>query len=282
QTGAVRATFSADVHEGALVIVPELKGMNFAGRILWDERYTFDGDLILDHFQVPVTQLGAELPLTDFETVLTGGIRVEGAMRGPAEFDAYGNLVKVTVRLGRVTLESQVPAFFRWEAPRMEITPLRLTGSGTDLTLKGVAEPLQGTYHFSAEGTVGLAALASFYPGLIASGFSVVSVEFDATPEGTHLQGFASVHTGKLQGGGLPLPITSLEGRLVLDAPGNFHLEGVHFLAGGGAMSVEGTGKLRGIQVAAVNLDLQGSNVQIAYPDGFRGRYDMELAFVQD
>lgn len=282
QTGAVRATFSADAHEGALVVVPELKGMNFAGRILWDERYTFDGDLILDHFQVPVTQLGAELPLTDFETVLTGGIRVEGAMRGPAEFDAYGNLVKVTVRLGRVTLESQVPAFFRWEAPRMEITPLRLTGSGTDLTLKGVAEPLQGTYHFSAEGTVGLAALASFYPGLIASGFSIVSVEFDATPEGTHLQGFASVHAGKLQGGGLPLPITSLEGRLVLDAPGNFHLEGVHFLAGGGAMSVEGTGKLRGIQVAAVNLDLQGSNVQIAYPDGFRGRYDMELAFVQD
>ncbi|MCI0566634.1 MAG: translocation/assembly module TamB domain-containing protein, partial [Acidobacteria bacterium] len=282
ETGAVKATFSADRNEGALVVVPELKGMNFAGRILWDERYTFDGDLILEKFQVPVTRLGAELPVTDFDTVLTGGIRVEGALRGPAQFDAYGNLVKVTVRLGQVTLESQVPAFFRWEAPRMEITPLRLTGAGTDLTLKGVAEPLQGTYHFSAEGTVGLAALASFYPGLIASGVCGVSVEFDATPEGNHLQGWASVHGGRLQGAGLPLPITSLEGRVVLDAPGDFHLEGGHFIAGGGAMGVEGKGKLRGIQIAALNLQVQGSNVQIAYPDGFRGRYDMDLALVLD
>ncbi|MCI0409643.1 MAG: translocation/assembly module TamB, partial [Acidobacteria bacterium] len=282
ETGAVKATFSADRNEGALVVVPELKGMNFAGRILWDERYTFDGDLILEKFQVPVTRLGAELPVTDFDTVLTGGIRVEGALRGPAQFDAYGNLVKVTVRLGQVTLESQVPAFFRWEAPRMEITPLRLTGAGTDLTLKGVAEPLQGTYHFSAEGTVGLAALASFYPGLIASGVCGVSVEFDATPEGNHLQGWANVHGGRLQGAGLPLPITSLEGRVVLDAPGDFHLEGVHFIAGGGAMGVEGKGKLRGIQIAALNLQVQGSNVQITYPEGFRGRFDMDLALVLD
>jgi outer membrane protein assembly complex protein YaeT len=282
ETGAVKATFSADRTEGALVVVPEFKGMNFAGRILWDERYSFDGDLILEQFQVPVTRLGAELPVTDFDTVLTGGIRVEGALRGPAEFDAYGNLVKVTVRLGQVTLESQVPAFFRWEAPRMEITPLRLAGSGTDLTLKGVADPFQGTYHFSADGTVGLATLASFYPGLIAGGFGIVSVAFDATPEGNHLQGWASVHDGRLQGAGLPLPITSLQGRVVLDAPGDFHLEGVQFIAGGGAMSVEGKGKLKGIQIAALNLQMQGSNVQIAYPEGFRGRYDMDLGLALD
>ena len=282
ETGAVRATFSADKTEGALVVVPEYKGMNFAGRILWDERYSFDGDLILDQFQVPVTRLGAELPVTDFDAVLTGGIRVEGALRGPAEFDAYGNLVKVTVRLGQVTLESQVPAFFRWEAPRLEITPLHLTGSGTDLTLKAVAEPEQGTYHFSAEGTVGLATLASFYPGLIAGGVGVVSLEFDATPEGNHLQGWASVHQGRLQGAGLPLPITSLEGRIVLDAPGDFHLEGVQFIAGGGSVGVEGKGTLHGVQVAAVKLYIHGSNVQIAYPEGFRGRYDMDLTLVED
>src|SRR5262249_16014867 len=147
----------------------------------------------LDNFQIPVTNLGALIPVTDFDAALAGGIRVEGTLRGPARFEAYGNLVKVTMRVGQVTLESQDPRFFRCSAPRLEVTPVRLAGPGTDLTLKGVVETEQGTYHFSSEGTVALASLASFYPGLIASGVGLVSVDFDATPQGNHFQGWASV-----------------------------------------------------------------------------------------
>src|SRR4029450_7502153 len=109
-------------------VVPEMKGMNFAGRILWDERYSFDGDLILEQFQAPVTSLGAELPITDLDLTLTGGILIEGAIPRPARFEAFGNLVKVNLRLGQVNLESQVPAFFRWDARRLELTKLHLVG----------------------------------------------------------------------------------------------------------------------------------------------------------
>jgi len=282
ETGAIKAKFSADRTEGSLVVVPEMKGMNFAGRILWDERSSFDGDLILEQFQVPITSWGAALPVTDVDLTLTGGIRVEGALRGPARFAAYGNLVHVALRLGQLTLENQVPAFFRWEGSRLELTKLRLTGTGTDLTLQGVGEPELGHYHFSTDGSVSLAALASFYPGLIAGGAGDISIKLDSTAEGTHLEGSASVHGGRLQGGGLPLPIVSLEGKVVLDAPGDFHLEGVRFIAGGGLVNVEGKGNLHGIQIASMDLALKGSYVQIAYPDGFRGRYDLDLALAQN
>ncbi|HEV8377023.1 MAG TPA: outer membrane protein assembly factor BamA, partial [Candidatus Polarisedimenticolia bacterium] len=47
-------------------------------------------------------------------------------------------------------------------------------------------------------------------------------------------------------------------------------------------MNVDGTGRLRGTQIAALNLSLKGTDVQLAYPEGFRGRYDMDLALIQD
>jgi outer membrane protein assembly complex protein YaeT len=278
QTGAIQARFSADPAMGALTVVPEMKGMNFAGRILWDERMTFDGDLLLQDFVLPLTQLGQEILVSDSDLTLSGGVRVEGALRHPARFEAFGNLVKIRARFGSILLDSQVPAFFRWTPPRLELTPVRLVGSGSDLKLVGVAEPGSGTYHFSVDGKVALAALASFFPGLQAGGEATVSAAFDGTPEQYQLSGWTSVSGGRLRGAGLPLAISNLNGKLVLDPSNLFHLEEVRFLAGGGSVALEGGGKLRGIVLDSMQLTLQGRDVKLEYPEGFRGRYDMGLA----
>ena len=277
-TGAIQARFSADPAMGALTIVPEMRGMSFAGRILWDRRMTFDGDLLLQDFVFPLTRLGEEIPVSDSDLTLSGGVRVEGALRHPARFDAYGNLMKIRARFGSIILDSQVPTFFRWDSPRLELTPVRLVGSGSDLKLVGLAEPELGTYHFSVEGKVALAALASLFPGLQAGGEGAVSASFDMTPEANRLSGWASVSGGRLRGAGLPLAISELQGKVVLDPSNLFHLEAVRFLAGGGDVTLEGGGKLRGIVVDSMQLTLKGRDVKLEYPEGFRGRYDMGLA----
>ncbi|HEU5180048.1 MAG TPA: outer membrane protein assembly factor BamA [Candidatus Polarisedimenticolia bacterium] len=278
ETGAVEARFTADPAMGALTVVPEVKGMNFTGRILWDKRMSFDGDLLLEDFVLPLTHLGEEVLVSDSDLTLSGGVRVEGFLKGPARFDASGNLVKIRARFGSILLDSQVPTFFRWSSPRLELTPVRLAGSGSDIKLVGVAEPELGTYHFSADGTVALAALASFFPGLQAGGDGTIQASFDMTPEASLLTGWASVSGGKLRGAGLPLAITELDGKVVLDQHNLFHLEDVRFLAGGGTVELEGGGKLRGIVLDSMQLTLKGRDVKLEYPDGFRGRYDMQLA----
>ncbi len=278
ETGAIEARFTADPSMGALTVIPEVKGMNFTGRVLWDKRMSFDGDLLLEDFVLPLTRLGQEILVSDSDLTLSGGVRVEGFLKGPPRFDASGNLVKIRARFGSIILDSQVPTFFRWESPRLELTPVRLVGSGSDIKLVGVAEPELGTYHFSVDGKVALAALASFFPGLQAGGDGAIQASFDMTPEASLLSGWASVKGGKLRGAGLPLAITELDGKVVLDQHNLFHLEDVRFLAGGGNVGLEGGGKLRGIVLDSMQLTLKGRDVKLEYPEGFRGRYDLGLA----
>ena len=177
---------------------------------------------------------------------------------------------------------SQTPATFRWRRPRLEMTPFHLTGAGTDVVLSGHLEPEAGTYQFTAEGEVSLATLAPLWPGITAGGTGAFRFSRVGSETESRMEGWASVSGGRLQGGGLPLPVSSLEGRLVLDPPSGFHLEGVSLVAGGGKMTLEGKGTLDGARVKGMDIALRGSDVLVLAPTGFRGRYDLDLRLTQD
>src|SRR5262249_28518429 len=155
----------------------------------------------------------------------------------------------------------------------LEMTPLRLVGDGTDVTLAGEYEMESGAYRFTAQGTAPLGVAAAFWPGLFASGTGDFSLSLHGTQDRSEWEGWAALRNGRLQGGGLPLPISSLAGRVVLDPSGRFTLDGVSFVAGGGTVTLTGGGRLEGFRPEGLEIGVSGSDVAIQAPQGFRGRY---------
>jgi len=277
EVGSVSAHFTADKRGGSIQLHPAGKGIALSGKMSWAGDLPFEAEASLEDFEVPVSSLGGEFRTADAGLVLSGGAQVRGAVRDRSRLDISGNLTRITLRLGQDRLAAQTPAYFRWRPPRLEVTPVRLDGSGAEITLSGNLEPLAGDYQFTAEGSVSLPFLAPLWPGVVAGGTGAFSLSITGTPEQTRVEGWASLLDARLQGGGLPFPVSELTGRLVLDPPGGFHLEGVTLTAGGGSMALEGKGALRGIRPADLDLAIQGSGVEIRYPPGFRGRYDLDL-----
>jgi outer membrane protein assembly complex protein YaeT len=280
--GAIAARFNADRRGGEIQICPEEKGIALAGKVDWSGSLPFQADLELEAFEVNAASLGSGLAGVDASAVLTGSAHASGMLRDASKLDASGTLQKASLRLGQEELATEGPVTFRWRPPRLELTPFHLAGAGTSLDISGQLDPEGGTYRLAVEGETALSNLAAFWPGVVAGGTGAFSVSLNGSPAGTHLEGWASVLGGRLQGGGLPFPVSSVQGRLVMDPPGGFHLEGVTALVGGGDVRLEGKGSLEGVSLKSLAIDLHGNNVLILAPEGFRGRYDMELKLTQD
>ncbi len=279
--GAISAHLTMDREGGAIQLLPEEKGVTLSGRVEWEQDLPFQAEVDLDDFELAASSLGGDLGAADAGLVLSGGIRVTGVLRDASRLDISGNLVKAVLRLGQEELVSQTPAYFRWRPPHLEVTPVQLEGPGTKVALSGRFDPAGGTYTFKAEGNVALSLLAPLRPDATLGGTGAFSLTVSGTPERAATEGWASVQNGRIQGIGLPIPLTSLRGRLVLEPPGRFRLEGVEFLAGGGHATLEGGGSLVGLRPSSLDLGIEGKDVQIAFPDGFRGRYDLALQLVR-
>ena len=280
--GAISARFNADRWGGDLRICPEEKGIALTGRVEWERNLPFEADLDLEDFEVAASSVGGGLSGVDAGAVLSGSLHARGAFRDVSRLEVTGTLQRIALRLGREQIVSQTPTMFRWRRPRLEMTPLHLIGAGTDVALSGHLEPEAGAYLFTAEGEVALATLAPLWPGVTAGGTGAFRFSRVGSEAESRMEGWAGVSGGRLQGGGLPLPVSSLEGRLVLDPPAGFHLEGVSLVAGGGKMTLEGKGTLDGARVTGMDIALIGSDVLALAPKGFRGRYDLDLRLTQD
>lgn len=177
--------------------------------------------------------------------------------------DLAARLDAVTLRAGGWSLASAAPTLATLRHGEVRLSSTRLTGEGTDVTLDGVYD-LRGRRAGAGRlsGRFDAGVLSLVLPEVEARG--PVDVEIHAAAGEAGL-----VYGGRLRAGsvwinhpGSPSPVEHLKLSAEVAPDGTLRVEGIAFSFAGGEVEGEGTGRMQGIDVARLKLDLRGRNMR--------------------
>ncbi len=264
-------------------------GIDSDGLEVWiagaeDEAWQLQGRVGLEPSlpaRLRVSLQGLSLQLLEGEhgparVVLTGEVDVSGPLRDPAALGARAEFSTAALIAGRRTLKASRPFAARLADGEVVIGPLVLAGRGRELELTLAYQAETGAVDGKARGAIDLGLLAAFAPAVRVSGTAEVSLGLGGTLERMTLDGAVRAQGGRLSLRDFP---QTLE-QVTLDlgfAGDRFELRSFSALFGGGAVEARGSGAHDNGVPRDYVFEVTGSEVRVAYPEGFRGVYDARL-----
>ncbi|HJQ98113.1 MAG TPA: translocation/assembly module TamB domain-containing protein, partial [Candidatus Polarisedimenticolaceae bacterium] len=220
---------------------------------------------------------GGASPLGDaVDLRLKGQVAVEGELTDPKHLLVTGAFDEVIARVGSRQLAAEEPFPVRLEAEHFTLGPSRFSGDGASLELAAEGDLEGGSLSGHVKGDLDLGIVSSFWSELRGSGPITVDATVAGSVERPVLGGRVSLQRGQLRMIGYRATLEQIDAEAVLEGD-TITVTRLHAFQGGGEVSGSGKVVLDGLVPARWSATVQGANVAIVFPEGFKGVYEGHL-----
>ena len=178
-----------------------------------------------------------------------------------------------------IPLEQTRPARFTLADGRIRAATAEFSSGANRLFLAGgvtLGDPRGPRFDVAADATLDLRVISAFLPEIASAGTADISVSLGGPVSAPDIGGQVVIKDGQLR---IPEPrvaITNVDGTVLLTG-GELHVDRMSGLANGGDVSLSGTARLEGFELASARFLAKGSGIALAYPSGLRTESDGEV-----
>jgi outer membrane protein insertion porin family len=207
---------------------------------------------------------------------LTGEATLDGPLGDAERIRLHGRVDRAEFHTGAERFETAGPVDVDRIGGRFVLSPIRVVGPGTEVTIRSGYDSTADRLEATVDGRVGLGLLAAGWPEMRADGDVSVSLEARGPLAAPEVRGTLKCGAGRVRWLGFPQSVeqlsfgVELDGReaVLTEAKGRF---------GNGEIRLEGRATLSGLGLESYRLRVNGANVRVMYPAGFRGVYEGEV-----
>lgn len=192
---------------------------------------------------------------------VSGTAQFAGNLKEPSQSSAKVRLDGLRLSRGDFEAANRGPIAFSWEAGRLQLSSLRLSGPNTELAAEGSWGP--STTELSAHGRLDVRLLESFLPELEQTGGRVeLSVAATGPVRSPSLVGSADLKDVRLSLKGAPVSVRSLSGRVEF-SEARVLIEDALGVLNDGKLRLRGDVRLAGTSIERVEMGFDFGDVSV-------------------
>jgi translocation and assembly module TamB len=196
-----------------------------------------------------------------------GDISVNGTLNQPQSIIVDASLSRLAMNYANVRLENTGPVHFRSTKDSLEIDPVTLRGTDTNLQIAGsVLFAGRRTVGLRLNGALDLRLLTGFMPDVDARGPAQINASFEGTLDRPRITGRVHIENASARAKDFPTGLSAVNGDLVFDATRLF-FENVSAESGGGTLHLSGSVNYAE-RPLRYDVSLRTDRVRIRYPEG--------------
>jgi translocation and assembly module TamB len=196
-----------------------------------------------------------------------GDIALNGSLRHPESIVVDANFSRLAMNYANVRLENVGAVHFRSTKETLEIEPVTLRGTDTNLQIAGSVQFAgKKTVGLRLNGGLDLRLLSGFVPDLDARGPAQVNASFEGTLERPRITGRVHIENASARVTDFPSGLSAVRGDLVFDAT-RLYFENVSAESGGGTLHLSGSANYAESPLR-YDVSVRTDRVRIRYPEG--------------
>jgi translocation and assembly module TamB len=196
-----------------------------------------------------------------------GDISINGSLKQPQSIIVDANLSRLAMNYANVRLENNGPVHFRSMKDSLEIDPVTLRGTDTNLQIAGSVQFAgRGSVGLRLNGALDLRLITGFVPSLDARGPAQINASFEGTLDRPRITGRVHIEKASARAAEFPTGLSGIVGDVVFDAT-RLYFEDISAESGGGTLHLSG-----GVNYAEsplrYDVSVRTDRVRIRYPLG--------------
>ncbi|PYS50647.1 MAG: hypothetical protein DMG13_20580 [Acidobacteria bacterium] len=215
--------------------------------------------------------------LSEGTIVATGTADLSGSLTDRTRFRGMGQIQSFEAVIQGQNLRPTKPFNFEFDADRLTVTGVTLTGQATQVNLSGtIGLNARAPLNFNVSGRVDLALVSAAYPEWFSNGSMNVEGRVAGTVQNPDLRGVAHLADATVGRRGFFTSLSKVNGDLFFDQD-RITLNNIEGVMGGGTIRAQGAAVLRQQAIQDLNVRIEGTGVRIRYPEGLRTVADASL-----
>lgn len=209
--------------------------------------------------------------------IATGNATLSGLLTDRSKLRGQGRIESAEARIQDQTLRTTRAFTFDFNADRLNLTGVNLTGQATQVSLAGaIGLTERAPLNLDVSGKVDLALLSTAYPGWFSSGAINVDGRIGGTVKTPDLRGVAHLANASLGRRGFFTSLSNVNGDFFFDVD-RVTLNNITGRMGGGTVQAQGTALLKDGSIDAMNVRFDANDLRFRYPEGLRTVLDGTL-----
>jgi hypothetical protein len=216
--------------------------------------------------------------LSPFTTaVVSGTVFVRGELADIDHLLVDATVDKLDARLFDYALHNARPIRIALDRHSVDIKDMRLEGQQTQLDVTGRANLHDETVTLKASGDANLAVLQGFVSNIKSSGTANLSATLEGPLRDPAAIGKLAIENGRIRHFALPHALEEINGALQFDSRG-VTLDGLTGKLARGDVAFSGRIDKEGYLPGRFNVTMNGTDMQLRFPEGMRSLVDASLA----
>jgi translocation and assembly module TamB len=196
-----------------------------------------------------------------------GDISVNGSLTQPQSIIVDANLSRLAMNYENVRLENTGPVHFRSTKDSLEIDPVTLRGTDTNLQISGSVQFAgRRTVGLRLNGALDLRLISGFVPNLEARGPAQINASFEGTLDRPRITGRVHIENASARAADFPTGLSAIQGDVVFDAT-RLYFENISAESGGGTLYLSGSVNYAESPLR-YDVSVRTDRVRIRYPVG--------------
>jgi translocation and assembly module TamB len=196
-----------------------------------------------------------------------GDISVNGSLKQPQSIIVDANLSRLAMNYANVRLENTGPVQFRSTKDSLEIDPVTLRGTDTNLQIAGSVQFAgRRTVGLRLNGALDLRLISGFVPNLDARGPAQINASFEGTLDRPRITGRVHIENASARAADFPTGLSAIMGDVVFDAT-RLYFENMSAESGGGTLHLSGSVNYAESPLR-YDVSVHTDRVRIRYPLG--------------
>jgi translocation and assembly module TamB len=196
-----------------------------------------------------------------------GDISVNGSLKQPQSIIVDANLSRLAMNYANVHLENTGPVHFRSTKDSLEIDPVTLRGTDTNLQIAGSVQFAgRRAVALRLNGALDLRLISGFVPNLDARGPAQINASFEGTLDRPRITGRVHIENASARAADFPTGLSAIMGDVVFDAT-RLYFENMSAESGGGTLHLSGSVNYAESPLR-YDVSVRTDRVRIRYPLG--------------
>ena len=196
-----------------------------------------------------------------------GDISLNGSLKQPQSIIVDANLSRLTMNYANVRLENTGPVHFRSTKDSLEIDPVTLRGTDTNLQIAGSVQFAgRRAVGLRLNGDLDLRLMGGFVPDLDARGPAQINASFEGTLDRPRITGRVHIENASARAAEFPTGLSAIKGDVVFDAT-RLYFENMNAESGGGTLHLSGSVNYAESPLR-YDVSVRTDRVRIRYPEG--------------
>jgi translocation and assembly module TamB len=196
-----------------------------------------------------------------------GDISFNGSLKQPQSIIVDANLSRLSMNYANVRLVNSGPVHFRSTKDSLEIDPVTLRGTDTNLQIAGSVQFAgRRAVGLRLNGALDLRLIGGFVPDLDARGPAQINASFEGTLERPRITGRVHIENASTRVADFPTGLSAIKGDVVFDAT-RLYFENMSAESGGGTLHLSGSVNYAESPLR-YDVSVRTDRVRIRYPEG--------------